>query len=223
MGPPKKRLSRTKKKAESGIRPNKLTTIQPISSQEITTLGRLGEATTSILRGSFASQVTANHLIQTGVEFLAYDLYDLGATNYGSSNLYVDYYDVQPQSLSMYVQDKMEYEGMIVNAGLRYDLYNPDGISPADPLDPLELNDDGTIKLDKSTYKVGLPIIKDPVKASVKHTIAPAGSVSLIRLLIGRSCTLHTDTITRFHAVRISTKISVSICAARSEEEAIRT
>ena len=136
------------------------------------------EATTSILRGNFASQVTANHLIQTGVEFLAYDLYNLGTTNYGSSNLYMEFYDVQPQSLSVYVQDKMEYEGMIVNAGLRYDLYNPDGVSPADPLDPLELNDDGTIKLDKSTYKVGLPIIKDPVQASTKHMISPRLGIS---------------------------------------------
>ena len=136
------------------------------------------EATTSILRGNFASQVTANHLIQTGVEFLAYDLYNLGATNYGSSNLYMEFYDVQPQSLSMYVQDKMEYEGMIVNAGLRYDLYNPDGVSPADPLDPLELNDDGTIKLNKKTYKVGLPNIKDPVKASTKHMISPRLGIS---------------------------------------------
>ena len=136
------------------------------------------EATTSILRGNFASQVTANHLIQTGVEFLAYDLYNLGTTNYGSSNLYMEFYDVQPQSLSMYVQDKMEYEGMIVNAGLRYDMYNPDGVSPADPLDPLELNDDGTIKLDKETYKVGLPIIKDPVKASTKHMVSPRLGIS---------------------------------------------
>ena len=136
------------------------------------------EATTSILRGNFASQVTANHLIQTGVEFLAYDLYNLGTTNYGSSNLYMEFYDVQPQSLSVYVQDKMEYEGMIVNAGLRYDMYNPDGVSPADPLDPLELNDDGTIKLDKETYKVGLPIIKDPVKASIKHMVSPRLGIS---------------------------------------------
>ena len=135
-------------------------------------------ATTSILRGDFASQVTANHQIQTGVEFLAYDLYNLGATNYGSSNLYMEFYDVQPQSVSMYLQDKMEYEGMIVNAGLRYDLYSPDGISPTDPLDPLELNDNGTIKLDKSTYKVGLPIIKNPVEASVKHMIAPRLGIS---------------------------------------------
>ena len=136
------------------------------------------DAATSILRGNFASQVTPNHLIQTGVEFLAYDIYNLGATNYGSSNLYMEFYDVQPQSLSMYVQDKMEYEGMIVNAGLRYDMYNPDGVSPADPLDPLELNDDGTIKLDKETYKVGLPIIKEPVKASIKHMVSPRLGIS---------------------------------------------
>ena len=136
------------------------------------------DAATSILRGNFASQVTPNHLIQTGVEFLAYDIYNLGATNYGSSNLYMEFYDVQPQSLSMYVQDKMEYEGMIVNAGLRYDMYNPDGVSPADPLDPLELNDDGTIKLDKETYKVGLPVIKDPVKASIKHMVSPRLGIS---------------------------------------------
>ena len=135
-------------------------------------------ATTSILKGDFASQVTANHLLQTGVELSAYDIYNLGATNYGSSNLYVEYYDVTPSSLSIYAQDKMEYAGMIVNAGLRYELYNPDGAFPEDPLDPLELNEDGTIKLDKSTYKVGIPIIKDPVEAATKHMLAPRLGIS---------------------------------------------
>ena len=136
------------------------------------------EATTSIFKGDFASQITANHLLQTGVELSAYDIYNLGATNYGSSNLYVEYYDVTPSSLSIYAQDKMEYAGMIVNAGLRYELYNPDGVYPEDPLDPLELNEDGTIKLDKSTYKVGIPIIKDPVEASTKHMLAPRLGIS---------------------------------------------
>ena len=94
----------------------------------------------------------------------------------------MEYYDVAPSSLSAYVQDKMEYAGMIVNAGLRYDLYNPDGISPADPLDPLELNPDGTIKLESRKVDdeetVGLPVIKDPVEASTKHTIAPRLGIS---------------------------------------------
>ena len=135
-------------------------------------------STTSILKADFASQVTENHQIQTGVGFTVEELYNLGATNYGSSNLYVEFYDVAPSSLSAYLQDKMEYAGMIVNAGLRYDLYNPDGVLPADPLDPLELNPDGTIKLDKSEYKVGIPIIKDPVEASVKQMLAPRLGIS---------------------------------------------
>ena len=135
-------------------------------------------STTSIVKADFASQVTENHQIQTGVGFTAQDIYNLGTTNWGQSNLYMEYYDVAPSSLNAYVQDKMEYAGMIVNAGLRYDLYEPDGVSPADPLDPLELNEDGTIKLDKSVYTVGLPVIKDPVEASTKHTIAPRLGIS---------------------------------------------
>ena len=134
--------------------------------------------TTSIFKGDFASQVTENHQIQTGIEFSANHLYNLGATNYGSSNLYVEYYDVTPTSLSIYAQDKMEYAGMIVNAGLRYDMYNPDGRTPEDPLEPLELNDDGTIKLNKETYPVGIPIIKNPIEPSTKHMIAPRLGIS---------------------------------------------
>jgi len=103
-------------------------------------------STTSIFKGNYASQITENHQIQTGFEFSTNNLYYLGTTNYGSSNLYMEYYDVTPSSLSLYAQDKMEYSGMIVNIGLRYDQYNPEGISPKDPEDPLELNDDGTIK-----------------------------------------------------------------------------
>ena len=139
-------------------------------------------STTLIVKGDFASQVTENHQIQTGVGFTAQDIYNLGATNWGQSNLYMEYYDVAPSSLSAYVQDKMEYAGMIVNAGLRYDLYNPDGVSPADPLDPLELNSDGTIKLESRKVDdeetVGLPVIKNPVEASTKQTISPRLGIS---------------------------------------------
>ena len=136
------------------------------------------ETTANILKADFSSQVTENHQIRTGIELSTHEIYNLGATNYGSSNLYMEFYDVTPSSLSLYAQDKMEYEGMIVNAGLRYELYSPDGVSPADQLDPLELNDDGTIKLDKSVYKVGLPIIKNPVEASVKQMLAPRLGIS---------------------------------------------
>ncbi|MFQ5651097.1 MAG: TonB-dependent receptor domain-containing protein [bacterium] len=37
---------------------------------------------------------------------------------------------VHPTELSAYVQDKMEFDFMIVNVGLRYDLFNPDYVIP---------------------------------------------------------------------------------------------
>ena len=135
-------------------------------------------STTSIVKADFASQVTENHQIQTGAGFTAHDLDNLDTQNYGSSNLYVDFYEVTPISVSTYVQDKMEYAGMIVNAGLRYDLYIPDGFLPADPLDPLILREDGTIEYDDSDYKVGLPKIKDSEEASVKQMLAPRLGIS---------------------------------------------
>ena len=135
-------------------------------------------STTFIFKADFASQVTANHQLQTGIEFTTNHLYNLGTSNYGSSNLYMEYYDVTPSSMTLYAQDKMEYAGMIVNAGLRYDMHNPDGVSPADPLDPLELNEDGTRELNYDKYKVGLPIIKDPVEPSTKQTISPRLGIS---------------------------------------------
>ncbi len=162
-------------------------------------------STTSIFKGVFASQVTENHQIQTGIEFSTNHLYNLGTQNYGSSNLYVEYYDVTPTSVSLYAQDKMEYEGMIVNVGLRYDSYSPDGGSPADPSNPLILKSDGTIlhtnsegdeaekllseddareyisELSKSfdtLPEVGLPVIKEWEKASTKHMLAPRLGIS---------------------------------------------
>jgi len=135
-------------------------------------------STTNILKADFASQMTEHHFLQMGVAFSTNNLYNLGATNWGNSNLYMEFYDVTPRTVSVYAQDKMEYAGMIVNAGLRYDLYAPDGHIPADALEPLELNPDGTIKLDKSVYKVGLPTIKNPVEASAKHMFAPRLGIS---------------------------------------------
>ncbi len=179
----------------------------------------------TIIKGDFSSQITENHQLQTGLELTSNALYYLGTTNYGSSNLYMEYYDVTPTSIALYAQDKMEYAGMIVNVGLRYDQYNPDGISPTEPRDPLELNDDGTIKTirhhinedgeiqmsdngeiqlvtssdeiverdelpvyltdifesferEDQYIRAGLPVIKDPVKASVKHMIAPRLGIS---------------------------------------------
>jgi outer membrane receptor protein involved in Fe transport len=52
-----------------------------------------------------------------------------------TSGLYQEYTH-KPVEFSAYVQDKLEYEHMIVNIGFRYDYFNSNGQVLADPLDP---------------------------------------------------------------------------------------
>lgn len=72
-----------------------------------------------------------------------------------------DRFERNPVKFSAYVQDKIEFESLIINIGLRFDLFNPNGKLPIDPEDPnvfnpfklehiyKDLNSDGKIGLDE--------------------------------------------------------------------------
>ncbi len=45
-------------------------------------------------------------------------------------------YRHKPLELSAYIQDKMEFEDLIVNLGVRFDYFQPDGVVLSDPSDP---------------------------------------------------------------------------------------
>jgi hypothetical protein len=47
-----------------------------------------------------------------------------------------DKYLNKPAELGIFVQDKFELRSLIINAGLRYDYFDPDGRLPVDPKDP---------------------------------------------------------------------------------------
>ena len=49
------------------------------------------------------------------------------------SNVYTDIWHVYPIEGHAYVQDKLEYSGMIINLGLRFDLFDPQASYAADP------------------------------------------------------------------------------------------
>ncbi len=72
--------------------------------------------------GTFTSQVTNAHLIDAGLQINAYEI---DVSNYLSvrSNRHVEEYLANPFEAAVYVQDKMEFEGMIANVGLRLDLW----------------------------------------------------------------------------------------------------
>lgn len=51
-------------------------------------------------------------------------------------SVYTDIYDVRPYQFAAYIQDKMEYDNMVINFGLRYDYFNPNTTYPSDNRNP---------------------------------------------------------------------------------------
>ncbi|NIA22923.1 MAG: hypothetical protein GWP03_01995 [Proteobacteria bacterium] len=78
-----------------------------------------------IAKGNITSQITKNHLVKAGVEYNKYDIFSSVVDGPNLTNPFADNYDVKPYSVAGYVQDKMEFEGMVVNIGTRADLFNP--------------------------------------------------------------------------------------------------
>jgi len=52
------------------------------------------------------------------------------------SSIFTDQYIVKPYEFSVYIQDKMEFDKMIVNLGLRYDYFNPNTTYPSQRRNP---------------------------------------------------------------------------------------
>jgi len=99
------------------------------------------KSTVMNVKADFTSQVTPQHLVKAGVSFEQTDFEMLNVGFFSVSNLYIDEFKVKPWDFNAYVQDKMEFEGMIVNAGIRLDYFNPgnDITYPGDFTDPVNL------------------------------------------------------------------------------------
>lgn len=130
--------------------------------------------TTAKLEGT--SQVSPHHQIKAGTEFVYYDLYlkdvkyDEMFTFDPDFPLYVAFdteYHYFPKEGSIYLQDKIEYLGMVANLGLRYDFFDPTASRPA-------------IEQDVSGQDTSWIVSNDQrVKASLKDQFSPRLGVSI--------------------------------------------
>lgn len=103
---------------------------------------------TFIGKGDFTSQMGTRNLLKAGFEarlhILDYDsytvLYDRNVyqtpTVPGTDSYAHQAYNTYPQEVSAYVQDKLEYSDVIINAGLRFDYFYSDGRYAVDILQP---------------------------------------------------------------------------------------
>lgn len=55
---------------------------------------------------------------------------------YPDSSIYTDSVRVKPTEFSFYLQDKMEFDEMVINIGIRYDYFNPNTVVPSDRRNP---------------------------------------------------------------------------------------
>ena len=114
------------------------------------------ERTSDILGAKFDFnwQVNKNHSIKSGFQYSNYTIdnkwrqirneyFGTAEENliykpkvFPDSTLYADIYTVKPTELAAYFQDKMEFDDMVINFGLRYDLFDPNSNFPSERRNP---------------------------------------------------------------------------------------
>lgn len=123
---------------------------------------RLQRSTSTLgVKWDITSQITKSHQVKAGVEFNRHQLNYLSVNPMESSglvnpstslnpfvklsypdinnpdeNLNIDAYLHKPTEVSAYIQDKIELNEMIINLGIRFDYFSPDGKVLNDPSDP---------------------------------------------------------------------------------------
>jgi len=63
-------------------------------------------------------------------------MFEYGPIVYGDSTVYADIYEVKPVEQAIYIQDKMEFDEMVINMGVRWDSFNPASKYPSDRRNP---------------------------------------------------------------------------------------
>ncbi len=141
---------------------------------------------TTTVKVDLISQFNINNKVSTGLEYKGYDLFNHDPPDrYG----YAEKYQVEPYDFSVYVNDKMEFPGLIMNIGLRWEWFDPKQDYPGDVTDPTWTSDDyddwdgnGTLEYyDENltdSYVHVLRELKDPTPAKSEMRFAPRLGVS---------------------------------------------
>ena len=126
------------------------------------------------LKLDYTNQISFNQLLKTGIIFNYWDMVNNGvngsfqANSYVARNGFAEYYKAYPINFGAYAQERMEYEGMIANFGMRAEVYNFQTQVPIDPYNVLYPGTDGPGDL-------GSPLTRD---SKTKFVLLPRIGIS---------------------------------------------
>ena len=92
------------------------------------------------LGSNISSQVNHNNFVKAGFEYKSYDIdyhHEMSAYEGGERWNLMNVYDGKPYEGAGYVQDKIEFSGLVVNAGLRLAFFNQNRDAAKNMFDPL--------------------------------------------------------------------------------------
>jgi len=130
------------------------------------------------LKGDYTNQVTKTHNIKTGFTFKVHDFYYENYAAESKSNRVneMNVFDGNPYEGNLYIQDKIEFPGLVVNIGLRGDFFNQNRNAPKNMFDPLAFqiitpgHDPGA--------PLGIPGTPERVRTKLQVAIAPRLGIS---------------------------------------------
>jgi len=138
--------------------------------------------------GSLVSQVNKYNQVKTGFSIMVADFQERELVNSGGGQYTYEelpsawvYYDEDPITINAFIQDKLEFEGMVANFGLRLDYFNP-RTNPFDLSDPFnspyyasfynEYGSYDSLRTDENTAKT-----KISPRLGISHPISDVGKI----------------------------------------------
>lgn len=130
------------------------------------------------LKADFTNQITKIHSLKTGFTFKVFNFYYENYTAESKSNRVnlMNVFDGNPYEGNIYIQDKIEFPGLVVNVGLRADFFNQNRNAPKNMFDPLAFQV-GTPGHDPGA-PLGIPGTPERERTKLQVAVAPRLGIS---------------------------------------------
>lgn len=130
------------------------------------------------IKADYNNQVTKTHNIKTGITLKTHDFFyeNYAAESKASRNNSMNIFNGNPYEGNLYLQDKIEFPGLIVNVGIRGDFFDQNRNAPKNMYDPLAFQP-GTPGHDPGA-PLGIPGTPERERTKMQVAIAPRLGIS---------------------------------------------